>query len=40
MKRLPLLVLTAATLLIGTSAHAHHDGDHKHQDTATQSSRR
>ena len=36
MKRLLLLALTAATLLSATTtANAHHDGDHKHQDTTT-----
>jgi hypothetical protein len=40
MKRLLLLALTVATLIAGTSAHAHHAGDHKHQDTATQGSGR
>ena len=33
MKHLLLVALTAATLLASTSAKAHHDGDHKHQDT-------
>jgi hypothetical protein len=41
MKRLLLLALTAVTLLSSTTAGAHHDGDHKHQDIATpQSSRK
>jgi hypothetical protein len=34
MKRLLLLALTAATLLIGTTANAHCDGKHGHQDTS------
>jgi hypothetical protein len=36
MKRLLLAVLTVMTLLTATSASAHHDGDHKHQDAKTQ----
>jgi hypothetical protein len=32
MKRL----LLAALILSATTASAHHDGDHKHQDTSTQ----
>jgi hypothetical protein len=36
MKRLLLAALTAVTLLTATTASAHHDWDHKHQDTATQ----
>ena len=40
MKRLLLLALTAATLLVGTSASAHCDGKHGHQDTTTQESGR
>ena len=36
MKRLLLLALTAATLLMGTPASAHCDGKHGHQDTTTQ----
>jgi hypothetical protein len=36
MKRLLLAALTAVTLLSATTASAHHDGDHKHQDTSTQ----
>jgi hypothetical protein len=34
MKRLLLLALTAVTLLMGTTAIAHHDGTHGHQDTS------
>ena len=34
MKRLLLLALTVVTLLSATTASAHHDGDHKHQDTS------
>jgi len=34
MKRLLLLALTAATLLSGTTANAHCDGKHGHQDTS------
>ncbi len=36
MKRLLLAALTAVTLLSATIASAHHDADHKHQDTNTQ----
>jgi hypothetical protein len=36
MKRLLLAALTVVTLLTATTASAHHDGDHKHQDTSTQ----
>ena len=36
MKRLLLAALTAVTLLSATTVSAHHDGDHKHQDTSTQ----
>jgi opacity protein-like surface antigen len=36
MKRLLLLALTAATLLMGTAASAHCDQKHGHQDTGTQ----
>ncbi len=36
MKRLLLAALTAVTLLTATTTSAHNDGDHKHQDTATQ----
>jgi hypothetical protein len=36
MKRLLLAALTAVTLLTAATASAHHDGDHKHQGTATQ----
>ena len=41
MKHLLLAALTAVTLLTATttSAHAHHDGDHKHQDTTTKGSK-
>jgi hypothetical protein len=35
MKRLLLVALTAVTLLSSTTASAHHDGEHKHQDTTT-----
>jgi len=35
MKRLLLLAL-AVTLMSATTASAHHDGEHKQQDTATQ----
>jgi hypothetical protein len=34
MKRLLLLALTSVTLLMGTTAFAHHDGKHGHQDTS------
>jgi hypothetical protein len=34
MKRLLLLALTAATLLMGTTANAHHDGTDGHRDTS------
>jgi len=34
MKRLLLLALTAASLLTATTAFAHHDGTHGHQDTS------
>ncbi len=34
MKRLLLLVLTAVTLLMGTTANAHCDGKHGQQDTS------
>ena len=37
MKRLLLLALTAATLLMGTTASAHCDQKHGHQETSTQS---
>jgi hypothetical protein len=36
MKRLLLLALPAVTLLSATTASAHCDGKHGHQDTATQ----
>ena len=36
MKRLLFAALTAVTLLSATTVSAHHDGDHKHQDTNTQ----
>ncbi len=36
MRHLLLATMTAVTLLTATTASAHHDGDHKHQDTATQ----
>jgi hypothetical protein len=36
MKRLLLAALTAVTLLSATTASAHHEGGHKHQDTSTQ----
>jgi hypothetical protein len=39
MKRLLLLALTAATLLMGTTASAHCDQKHGHQKTSTQSDR-
>ena len=35
MKRLLLAALTAVTLLSATTVSAHHEGDHKHQDTST-----
>lgn len=35
MKHLLFLALAAATLLVGTTANAHCDGKHGHQDTAT-----
>ena len=34
MKRLLLLSLAAVTLLMGTTANAHCDGKHGHQDTS------
>ena len=37
MKRLLLLALTAATLLMGTTASAHCDQKHGHQETSSQS---
>jgi protein involved in sex pheromone biosynthesis len=42
MKRLLILALTAASLLMSASANAHHDGDHKqgHQDASTQEGNR
>lgn len=40
MKRLLLLALTAVTLLSTTSASAHCDSKHGHQDTTTQESGR
>jgi hypothetical protein len=40
MKRLLLVALTAATLLIRTTANAHHDHKHGHQDASTQESSR
>jgi hypothetical protein len=40
MKRLLLAALTAATLLTATTASAHCDGRHGHQDTTTQESSR
>jgi hypothetical protein len=40
MKRLLLLALSAAALLVGTAANAHCDGKHGHQDTTTQESGR
>jgi len=39
MKRLLLLALTAATLLMGTTASAHCDQKHGHQGTSSQSAR-
>ena len=39
MKRLLLLALTAATLLMGTTASAHCDQKHGHQETSTQNDR-
>ena len=39
MKRLLLLALTAATLLMGTTASAHCDQKHGHQETSSQSDR-
>ena len=40
MKRLLLLALTAATLLMGTTASAHCDRKHGHQDSSSQSARK
>jgi opacity protein-like surface antigen len=40
MKRLLLAAVTAVTLLSATTASAHHDGKHGHQDTTTQESGR
>jgi hypothetical protein len=40
MKRLLLLALTAATLLMGTTASAHCDQKHGHQETSSQSARK
>jgi hypothetical protein len=39
MKRLLLLALSAATLLMGTTASAHCDQKHGHQETSTQGAR-
>ena len=38
MKRLLLLVLTAATLLVSTGVSAHHDGEHGNPGDTTQQS--
>jgi len=39
MKRLLLLALSAATLLMGTTASAHCDQKHRHQETSTHGAR-